>query len=211
MMTGRVGTPGIVSDAAMCPQPSHRRPVRSMLTVSATPGPPPNPRLARGVQPLLRPDETARHVFVAQVGHNPAWLVILPVAGIVNTLILGATSAGLTVAAVLSVAFVVWVAVAFLPMQNRVVVGTDDEVVVFDATKFRFEPKAELRRLDPSLQLGPLTGTINGRIDLGGEQAWVYRGYRATIDAIDGTLKPTGGHRLLPRQRFFGRDDLPKI
>ena len=63
------------------------------------------------------------------------------------------TAVGLWIAVILSVAFVAWVLSVYIPMQNRVVVVTSNEIAVFDSTKFTFRPKAELRRLDPGARL----------------------------------------------------------
>ena len=66
----------------------------------------------------------------------------------------------------------------------------------FDSSKMRFQPKAELRRLPRSHRFGEVKGFLTGRVDLGdGEQAWVYKGYAGTIDAIDDRVND----KLLPR------------
>jgi len=170
---------------------------------------PPHPRLVQSVTPHLdgvQPEQA----FVAQVGGNPAIAIAALPLGVISLLIPTGSIAGLFIAIFLSVVFVVWVLAVYIPMKSRVVAVTKDEIVVLDATKLRFHPKAELRRLPRPHKFGPVKGFLAGRVDLGdGERAWVYKGYAGTIDVIDGrhkdTLLPASvGVGLPPRQRLSG-------
>jgi hypothetical protein len=175
----------------------------------------PHPRLVASVAPHLvgggRPDQ----VFVAQVGGNPAIAIAAIPVGILSLFIPTGSVVGLAVAIALSLVFVGWVLAVYIPMQSRVVGVTEDEIVVLDSTKLRFEPKAVLRRLPRSHRFGEVKGFLSGRVDLGdGERGWVFRGYAGTIDAIDHRIDTTllpesAGRHLPPRQRlgnWFRRD-----
>jgi hypothetical protein len=169
----------------------------------------PHPRLVASTAPYLggrRPE----HVFVAQVGGNPALAIAALPVGIVSLLIPTGSTVGLLIAIALSVVFVVWVLAVYIPMQSRIVAVTRKQIVVLDSTKLRFQPKGELRRLPRSHRFGEVKGLLAGRVDLGdGERAWVYKGYAGTIDEIDERTPPevmpeSAGITLPPRQRLSG-------
>lgn len=147
-------------------------------------------------------------VFVAQVGGNPALAIVALPVGLVTLFLPTGTLAGLLIATALSLLFIIWVLAVFLPMRSRVVAVSKVESVVFDASKIRFQPKGELRRLPRSHRFGEVKGLISGTVDLGGgENAWVFKGYSGTIDAIDGRyveMVPLGGG-LPARQRWADR------
>ncbi|MGH9244817.1 MAG: hypothetical protein ACRD29_10970 [Acidimicrobiales bacterium] len=169
----------------------------------------PHPRLVRAVTPYLDGAQP-EHVFVAQVGGNPAWAIGALPLGIASLLMPVGTTVGVVFAMGLSVLFVAWVVAVYVPMKSRVVAVTEAEIVVLDASKVRFEPKGVVRRLDPSHRFGRVKGFLTGKVDLGdGEQAWVYKGYAGTIAAIDGGYEeqPIPGvvPELPPRQRLFRR------
>jgi hypothetical protein len=169
----------------------------------------PHPRLVELLAPFLGKD-ALEHAFVAQVGRNPAFAIAALPLGILSLFVPTGTTLGLGIAVMLSTLFVIWVFAVFIPMKSRVVAVTKREIVVLDATKLRFRPKAELRRLPRTHRLGEVKGFLTARIDLGdGEQAWVFKGYSGTIDAIDSRFKEkllpeSVGVGLPPRQRFSG-------
>jgi hypothetical protein len=163
--------------------------------------------LVRAVRPFLDGEEP-RHVFVAQVGGNPAWaLAALPL-GFISLFIPWGTAASVSVAIVLSIAFVGWVFIVYMPMRSRLIAVTDDEIVVFKASKLWFNPKAVLRRLPRSHRFGPVEGFMTGKVDLGdGERGWVWKGYAGTIDVVDGRQRQAVERGLPPKRRLFQRRD----
>jgi hypothetical protein len=167
----------------------------------------PPPRLAEAVRPHLAGAEP-QHMFVAQVGGNPALAIAALPVGILTLFLPTDTVTGVLIASGLSLLFVIWVLAVFLPMKSRVVATTRVEHVVFDASKLRFQPKRVVRRLPRDHRFGALKGFLAGKVDLGeGEQGWVFKGYGRTIDAIDGRYVetvPLGGG-LPPRQRWADR------
>jgi hypothetical protein len=160
------------------------------------------------VRPFLDGDEP-RHVFVAQVGGNPAWAMAAIPIGFASLFIPWGTAASVSLAIVLSIAFIGWVFVVYLPMRSRVIAVTDDEIVVLKATKLFFRPKAIVRRLPRSHRFGPVVGFMTGQVDLGeGERGWVWKGYAGTVDAVDGReAPPTVERGLPPKRRLFQRRD----
>jgi hypothetical protein len=181
--------------------------------IMAPPPRTPHPRLVASTAPYLAGAQP-EHVFVAQVGGNPAFAIAALPLGIVSLLIPTGSTAGVAIAVVVSAVFVAWVLAVFVPMQSRVVAVTRKQIVVLDATKLRFEPKSELRRLPRSHRFGEVKGFLTGRVDFGdGERAWVYKGYAGTIDVVDrraaDVLPKSVGITLPPRQRltdWFRRD-----
>ncbi len=162
---------------------------------------------------MLRPylgGAPLQQAFVAQVGGNPAIAIAALPVGVISVLVPTGSVAGLLIAITLSAAFVAWVLAVYIPMQSRVVAVTKDDIVVLDASKLRFQPKGELRRLPRTHRFGEVKGFLAGRVDLGdSEEAWVYKGYAGTVDVIDDRFKDkllpeSVGVGLPPRQRLTG-------
>jgi hypothetical protein len=167
----------------------------------------PHPRLVDALRPHMG-GAAPENAFVAQVGGNPALAVAALPIGLITVFIPTGTVTSLVIASGLSLLFLVWVLAVFLPMKSRVVGVSKVEIIVLDASKLRFQPKRELRRLPRTHQFGEVKGFLTGRVDLGGgERGWVFKGYAGTIDAIDGRYAgqvPLGGG-LPPRQRWSDR------
>jgi hypothetical protein len=110
-------------------------------------------------RPLLHPGEVVAHVVRALEGPN-RWigLAVALVAALGLGLLVGAPILGLPV----------FLIVFTRLYARRMILATDESLVVVAGTRFRFTPRAVLDRLDLETPIGPLKGlwlqtTLNGR------------------------------------------------
>ena len=132
------------------------------------------------VQPFLEPGEVVAHVVKAVEG-PPRWIALLL-----------AIIVGLGVSIVILVPFLgfpLFVLVYMAAYQRRLILATDQALVLVGCGRFRFTPKQVLARLDLETRIEPLTG-IFLRVELDGRRLYVtprtaQEGHAANADIDD--------------------------
>jgi hypothetical protein len=100
-------------------------------------------------RPLLEPNEVVAHVVKAVEG-PPRWIAML--LGIV-------IGVGLSILIMAPLLGVPLFALAYTSAyKRRVILATDQSLVLIAGTRYRFTPKSVLARLDVETRIGPLQG-----------------------------------------------------
>ncbi len=110
-------------------------------------------------RPLLNRGEVVAHVVRALEGPN-RWLALL------FAMFIGFTLSLLVGSPILALPFM-WLGYTLL-YKRRIILATDQSVLILGGARLRFSPKAVLDRLDVDTRIGPLKGvflatTLNGR------------------------------------------------
>ena len=135
--------------------------------------------LIRTTQPLLEPGEQVANVAKALEGPN-RWL------GMTVALLLGFTIGLLVQAPIVSLP--VFVAAFQLLYAKRLVLATDDAVVVVDAGRLSWKPRRVMARLPVDTRIGPLRGMWL-KTTLGGHQLFVQPRWVREVTAADADLE----------------------
>ncbi len=131
------------------------------------------------VQPLLEPDEVVAHVVKAVEG-PPRWVALL------LALIVGIGVSILILVPFLG--FPLFVLVYMGAYQRRLILATDQALVLVGCGRFRFTPKKILSRLDIETPIGPLTG-IFLRTELDGRRLYITPRTVQEVAAADADIE----------------------
>jgi hypothetical protein len=135
-------------------------------------------RLAEKAQPLLEPGEVVAHVIRAQEGPNKfLGMGIALVIAFGMSILLRNPLAGM----------LVFFAVNTRLYARRVILATDEALVVAAGGRFRYTPKKVLDRLDLETQIGPLKGLWLSTT-LGGRRLYVMPRCARDVAAADADL-----------------------
>ena len=126
-------------------------------------------------QPLLEPGETVAHVVRAVEGINRwygiaiAFVIAFPVAGIIRVPFL---------------AFALFILLFTSLYPRRIILATDQALVVIKAGRWRFTPRAVLDRLDIETKIGPLKSFWRYTV-LNGRRLYIVPRTYAEVEAAD--------------------------
>jgi len=131
------------------------------------------------VQPLLEPGEVVAHVVKAVEG-PPRWVALL--LGLII---------GIGVSIVILVPFLgfpLFVLVYMAAYQRRLILATDQALVLVGCGRFRFTPRKVLARLDIETPIGPLKGMFL-RTELDGRRLYVTPRTVQEVAAADADIE----------------------
>jgi len=112
-------------------------------------------KLAERATPFLEPEEQVRQAFLAQTGPSPYFV------------------------------FLSWIIIVLFA-DYRVVVVTDRAILVLSSGKFfPAKPKKLVARLSRGTPLGPVSGAMWARLQLGTDRMWVHRRFHKDVRAAD--------------------------
>jgi hypothetical protein len=114
-------------------------------------------------KPFLEPGEVVAHVVKALEG-PPRWVAM------VAALVIGVGISILIMVPFLG--FPIFVLVYTAAYQRRVILATDEALVLIGCGRFRFAPKKVLARLDIETPIGPLQGLFQ-RTELDGRRLYI--------------------------------------
>jgi hypothetical protein len=114
-------------------------------------------------KPFLEPGEVVAHVVKALEG-PPRWVAM------VAALVIGVGISILILVPFLG--FPIFVLVYTAAYQRRVILATDEALVLIGCGRFRFTPKKVLARLDIETPIGPLQGIFQ-RTELDGRRLYI--------------------------------------
>lgn len=131
------------------------------------------------VQPLLEPGEVVAHVVKAVEG-PPRWLALL------LALVIGI---GISIVILIPfLGFPLFVLVYMGAYQRRLILATDEALVLVKCGRFRFTPRSVLARLDIETPIGPLQGMFL-RTELDGRRLYVTPRTVPEVAAADADIE----------------------
>ena len=131
------------------------------------------------VQPFLEPREVVAHVVKAVEG-PPRWIALLL-----------ALVVGIGISIVILVPFLgfpLFVLVYLAAYQRRLILATDQALVLIGCGRFRFTPKKVLARLDIETPIGPLKGMFL-RTELDGRRLYITPRTVQEVQAADADIE----------------------
>ena len=130
-------------------------------------------------RPFLERGEVVAHVVKALEG-PPRWVAMI------LGLVIGIGVSVLIMAPILGVPlFVLAYTSAY---RRRVILATDEALVLLNCGRYRFTPRSVLTRLDLETHIGPLHGLFQ-RIDLDGRRMYVVPRSTAEVLAADADIE----------------------
>jgi hypothetical protein len=130
-------------------------------------------------RPFLEPGEVVAHVVKALEG-PPRWVAML------LGLVIGVGVSILIFVPILGVPlFVLAYTSAY---KRRVILATDQAVVIVNCGRYRFTPRRVLTRLDLETRIGPLMGIFQ-RIELDGRRMYVVPRSTSEVLAADADIE----------------------
>ena len=130
-------------------------------------------------RPFLEPDEVIAHVVKALEG-PPRWVAMI------LGLVIGIGVSILIFVPILGVPlFVLAYTSAY---RRRVILATDQALVILNCGRYRFTPRGVLARLDLETRIGPLQGIFQ-RIELDGRRMYVVPRSTAEVVAADADIE----------------------
>ena len=131
------------------------------------------------VPPFLEPGEVVAHVVKAVEG-PPRWVALLL-----------ALIVGIGISIVIQVPFLgfpLFVLVYLAAYQRRLILATDQALVLVGCGRFRFTPRKVLERFDIETPIGPLKG-IFLRSELGGRRLYITPRTVQEVAAADADIE----------------------
>ena len=131
------------------------------------------------VPPFLEPGEVVAHVVKAVEG-PPRWVALLL-----------ALIVGIGISIVIQVPFLgfpLFVLVYLAAYQRRLILATDQALVLVGCGRFRFTPRKVLERFDIETPIGPLKG-IFLRAELGGRRLYITPRTVQEVAAADADIE----------------------
>jgi hypothetical protein len=134
-------------------------------------------------RPFLEPGEVVAHVVKAVEGPPRSIAIVLGfVIGIGLSIVLGAPLLGVPL----------FVLVYTSAYQRRVILATDDALMLLGCGRYRFTPKKVLARMDLETRIGPLRGLFL-RTDLDGRRLYVTARSAPEVAAADADIDDSAG------------------
>ena len=129
-------------------------------------------------RPFLEPGEVVAHVVKAVEG-PPRWIAMVLgfVIGIGLSVAIGAPLLGVPLFALVYTS----------AYQRRIILATDEALVLLGAGRYRFTPKKVLARLDLETKIGPLQGLFL-RTELDGRRLYVTSRSAAEVSNADADI-----------------------
>jgi hypothetical protein len=134
-------------------------------------------------RPFLEPGEVVAHVVKAVEGPS-RWIAILLgfVIGIGLSVLIGAPLLGVPLFALVYTS----------AYQRRIILATDEALVLLAGGRYRFTPKKVLARLDLETRIGPLQGMFL-KTELDGRRLYVTSRSAGEVAAADADIDDSAG------------------